>query len=188
MKTKIKKEKEFDTVKTFREIKDKISQEIATQKPTDDFVYLPDATIYTSTDNRKDLVSDPKLQYSETIMAKAFYVRKDYLASRILEGTNYKEDDNFVLEDTSQLVFGVPTIESSTNKEDIVFTVTGNPNFISKLDEVSIISALAGTSKSEFETKMKQFTGVEQAQPRLRPFWLLSFPKDNNKIKIELIQ
>ncbi len=170
------------------EIKNKIAKEIEAQKPIEDFIYLPDATIYSSTDNRTELAADPKLQYTETIVAKAFYVKKDYLAKSILKNTNHSEEENLVLEDTNQLVFGVPANTSPLNKDDIVFTVTGSPNFISKLDEVSIASALAGSAKSDFETKMKQFTGVEQAKPRLSPFWLLSFPNDIKKIKIELTQ
>jgi hypothetical protein len=170
------------------EVKKKITLEIEAKKPNEDFIYLPDATLYTSTDNRKDLITDPKLQYQETIIAKAFYIKKDYLAKKILQNTNYKEEDNFVLEDTKQLVFGVPVNISSLNKEDITFTVTGSPNFISKLDEVTIAAALAGTEKSDFESKMKQFRGVEQAKPKLSPFWSLSFPKDTKKIKVQLVQ
>jgi hypothetical protein len=164
----------------------KIEAEIQNKKPSDDFLYLPDATVYTTTDNKKQVVTNPKAQYTETITAKAIFVKKEYLAKRILENTNHSEEEKLTLENTSDLVFGVPAKNTSTNKDDIVFTVTGSPNFLSAIDQSKVIDRLVGVSKATFVDRMKEFPGIAEAEPHFNPFWNSHFPNTKERITIEI--
>ncbi len=167
------------------ELNKKIESEIQTKKPSADFIYLPDATSFTTTNNKKDLLTDQKIKYTETIVARAVFIKKDYLAKKILENTSHTAEENLLLEDTKDLVFGVPTKEATTsNKDDIIFTVTGSPNFISDLDQATIASRLTGVSKATFVERMKEFAGIDSAEPHFSPFWISHFPNDVKRIHI----
>jgi hypothetical protein len=168
------------------ELNKKIALEIESKKPSDEFIYLPDATIYSTTNNKKELVSDPKLKYTETITAKAIFIKKEYLAKKILENTSHTEDEKLRLESTEQLVFGVPTKEAQAGKDDIVFTVTGSPSFIADIDTFAISTRLLGIPKSQFVERMKEFSGIEKAEPKFNPIWISRFPNDTNRVKIEI--
>jgi hypothetical protein len=172
--------------KILTELNKKIAIEIESKKPSDQFIYLPDATSYVTTDNRKELLADSKAKYTETITARAIFIKKDYLAKRILENTSYTEDDKLRLESTEQLVFGVPAKDAKTNQGDVVFTVTGSPNFISDLDKTRVAARLVGVSKSEFAERMKEFSGIEKAEPHFNPIWVSRFPNDTKRIEIQI--
>lgn len=172
--------------KILTELNKKIASEIEAKKPSDEFIYLPDATGYTTTDNRKELLADPKAKYTETIVAKAIFIKKDYLAKRILENTSHTEEEKLRLESTDQLVFGVPAKDVKTNEGDVVFTVTGSPNFISDLDKTRVAARLVGVSKSEFVERMKEFSGIEKAEPHFNPIWVSNFPNDTKRIEVRI--
>ncbi|MEN9852147.1 MAG: hypothetical protein RI996_90 [Candidatus Parcubacteria bacterium] len=174
--------------KILTELNKKIASEIESKKPSDEFIYLPDATSYTTTDNRKELITDSKAKYTETIVAKAIFIRKDYLAKRILENTSHTEEEKLRLESTEQLVFGVPAKDTKINEGDVVFTVTGAPSFISDLDETRIAARLVGVSKSEFAERMKEFSGIDKAEPHFNPLWVSRFPNDTKRIEIQILK
>jgi hypothetical protein len=167
-------------------IKTNLLEQLKKENPGEQFVFLADATKYIESDNKNELVTDPKAKYILTVQAKGYFVKKDYLAKKLLEGTNHSDDENLVLEDESQIIFGGSKDETKTNVNDVTFTVTGNPSFISKIDEVTIKSVLSGKPKSDFQTIMTAFKGVSAAEPHFNPFWLRSFPSSPDKIKIEI--
>lgn len=169
-------------------IKENILVQIKSQDPGEDYIYLADAVLYAQSDNRNELLSDPKTEFKQEVTAKAFFIKKTYLSKKLLEGSNRNEDEGLVLEDSAQIVFGGVKNEAKSSLGDIVFTVTGSPSFISKLDEVTIKSSLSGKSRSEFENSMKYFKGVEKAEPHFNPFWLRSFPNSVARINIEILK
>ena len=169
-----------------QKIKPELINKIEELNPGDEYIYLPDSTTYTTQNNKSELRIDPKAKYTEELTAKAYFVRKTYLASKLLEGTNRNSEENLELEENDKLVFGIVPDSYKVLPGDIAFTVTGVPTFISNIDEVSIKSALTGKKKTDFQKIMTAFKGVQSAEVHFNPFWLRSFPNTPSKIKIEL--
>ena len=171
------------------ELSDKLKEEYKkttlSNSPGEDYIAIPDVTILEFSDNKKEISADKNLDYTVELTAKSFFIKKDYLAKKILESSSYTEEDNLTLENINGLVFGSAT--QTGLQEGFAFTLNGTANFISKLDEVLIKSALLQTKKSDFSEIMSKFNGISTAEPSFNPFWIKTFPKDSNKIKVELI-
>jgi hypothetical protein len=82
-------------------------------------------------------------------------------------------------------------VSASTSKLDllnsttITFQVSGAAPLLWVTDDKALASDLAGKSKSELSTILKNYPSVESANAMIRPFWKSAFPIDPGKIKIQ---
>lgn len=53
-------------------------------------------------------------------------------------------------------------------------------------DGNSLVEELAGKKRPEIKDILSKFTSIERAEVSLRPLWSLSFPKNPNKIRVEV--
>ena len=69
--------------------------------------------------------------------------------------------------------------------EEISFSVTGQVNAIWRTDEVSLKIDLAGKSKRDIPSILKNYPTVISATAVVRPFWKNSFPSDSTRITVK---
>ncbi len=107
-----------------------------------------------------------------------------YLASQKLDTPPFSSVE---ITDWSGLNVGV---SSSTkldllNGTSITFQISGAAPLLWVTDEKALASDLAGKSKSDLPTILKNYPSVESATAMIRPFWKSNFPSDAGKIKIQ---
>lgn len=71
--------------------------------------------------------------------------------------------------------------------KQIRFHMTGNADFVGKVDTVKIISDLVGKSKNEVNEIIKKQINISTASAVVRPSWKSVFPSDASKITVEIV-
>ena len=67
------------------------------------------------------------------------------------------------------------------------FSISGTTLFSWNIDEKAVKEALAGNKRKDYETIFRRFDGIDRADAWVKPFWKRSFPKDPEKIEVELV-
>ena len=75
-------------------------------------------------------------------------------------------------------------ISSLNSLNNIIFTLTGNPNIVWNVDTEKLSEDLLGKKKKDFTNIMAQYPNIVSAKLVVRPIWKFSFPDDIKDIKI----
>lgn len=73
-----------------------------------------------------------------------------------------------------------------TANEDVTFKLSGDAEFIWKVDKMAVAKSLAGQKRTRIKDILKDFESVDGASVAIRPFWFLNLPKDSSKIQIKI--
>lgn len=160
-------------------IKGKLSTKITESVPNG-YVLVEDSVVYTATDNRDVLASDPDVEFSMQVSAVMFVVEKKSLESEILSKNG--------VGDTSRTIDNLDSLAIKTAKDGITsgfaISVSGSAQVGSVLNESLIKEKLAGVSEGQFESVISEFGGVDVAELDIRPYWISKIPTDIEKINI----
>ena len=96
-----------------------------------------------------------------------------------------KANNLTVIADKVEVEYSNPKLNSDTNT--IEFNVQVKGNAYGKIDEKKIISDLAGRKEDQIREYLKGLAQVKSARVLLSPFWVSKVPKEETKVKIQLI-
>lgn len=65
------------------------------------------------------------------------------------------------------------------------FTMNGNVTLVASFDESAVKQDLVGKPRKDIHTILANYTGIEEAQAVVRPFWKRTFPGNPDDIRIE---
>jgi hypothetical protein len=101
-------------------------------------------------------------------------------------GANYTGEP-VMLGQSGALVLNPEGALPAEGDESFAFTLSGTASIISTVDAGRISAAVAGKSKDEADSILRQYPEVAHAVLLLRPFWRTSFPEDPSQITIEVL-
>lgn len=170
------------------QLRDQLITEVKSQIP-DSFVFYPDAVSFVFELLPQSEVKDSSVKINEkgTITAVIFD-KKTLNAELAKESPTQAEEGEVVVSNLSELALTLPdnTILSSASDKDIKVTIKGNAHFVWVIDEEKIKHDLMGKPKKSLSSVLSTYQSVDKAKATLRPFWKLSFPKNTDKISLEV--
>ncbi len=86
--------------------------------------------------------------------------------------------DGFSVKET-----GTPSV---LGVDSLQFAFTGSAQLVWNVDSTALTQSLLGRNQDAFETIVGTFPSIQEAHARIEPFWSGTFPKDKNKIKVEI--
>lgn len=112
------------------------------------------------------------------------------LATYIAESTVAEyEGEDITLANPDALTFSYASSTTATNDlssvSELNFTLSGNVRLVWEFDEETLLTDLAGQSRSALPTVLAQYPAILQAEANIRPFWKRSFPDNVEKIHLE---
>lgn len=75
---------------------------------------------------------------------------------------------------------------SPTDTKEIKFKLSGTANFVWNVDFVAVKESLIGEKRSNIKGILSNFESVNRAKVSIRPVWVLTMPRDPNKIAVEI--
>ncbi len=145
---------------------------------------LATSSIYIEYSNNLEAYESGKADsYEVTGIAYVYLLAKESLAEKIAKTSmpNSVYGQTYRVLDYSTLTINP---KSTMQKEDVL-TLKGEGVLIYDTDYEKIKSELAGKDENEYSQVFSDFPSVEKADIDISPFWVHSFPKNINKLKIE---
>lgn len=152
------------------------------------YVSLYKNLIINYTDNQAELVKSDQNSYDLIGTVYLYSIKKDVLAKILAKSVlkdGFNELEGVRLEEINGLTF---TLDPNTSLDDTVVKVliTGKAKLVWTFDQDNFKNSLKGQNFSYFSEVVKNYkTSINSASFSKKPFWITSFPKDINKIKIK---
>lgn len=170
------------------QLKDQLTIEVKSQIP-DNYILFPGATSFAFEDSAQTDVSENSVKINRKGTITGMILDKDLLNSQLAKNTLTPAGSGEVyVENLEGLTLVLPedTKISSNMDKDVSFTLKGPAKFIWTFDEATLKKDLAGKSKKNLGSVLAKYPAIEKAKVTLRPFWKFSFPKNTDKININI--
>jgi hypothetical protein len=134
--------------------------------------------------------SQNSVTVNEKAVLHAILIDKESLNTMIVEEMFFEEDlalPPAQIMNLKDMTFNISSDFNPNDNHDISFTLRGEGKFVWLFDEVRLKEDLAGSSKRNIDSVMANYPSVQQAEANLNPFWKRSFPKNPNKISVEVV-
>jgi len=165
-----------------------LRKEVSEQIP-EGFVLFDDAIIFDSESLQQTQARGDSVQINEMVVLKAIIIKKSELANALAERLepNFTGEDSDVI-NWENLTFSIQNKESLDllRGNEVSFVINGEVGLIKTFDENSLRSDLAGNSKKNMHNILSSYQSIERAQSFIKPFWKRSFPKNEEKISVEI--
>ncbi len=145
---------------------------------------LATSSIYIEYSNNLEAYESGKADsYEVTGIAYVYLLAKESLAEKIAKTSmpNSTYGQTYRVLDYSSLIIN----PKSTIQKENILTIKGEGILIYDTDYEKIKSELAGKDENEYSNVFSDFPSVEKADIDISPFWVHTFPKNINKLKIE---
>lgn len=170
-------------------LQEDLKREVLSQIPAG-FILFDDATFFDYESLPQSEARGDSVQINEKVNLKAVIIKKSELASALAEKLepNFTGDDSDV-KNWEDLVFEIQNKENLDllRENEVSFTINGEVILIKTFDEKILKTDLAGNPKKDLNNILSGYPSIERAQSFIKPFWKRSFPKKEEKIKIEII-
>lgn len=170
------------------DLKKELTEKIYSQLPKG-FVLYKDG-IFVNFESKPNVDLGDSVQVIEKGIAQAIIFDKsqisNYIAKKEISDLGDGTADILNLED---LEFLISDKDGSNLFEDVgfEFTLKGSAKLAWTFDENKMKNDFAGKAKKDTNSILANYTGVDEAEVSISPFWKMSFPSNSNKIKIERI-
>jgi len=172
-----------------KELKDRVAQKAKSQIPKD-FIFFDDGVITKFTNEVKESGSSTTAIVSAKVTMTAILFNtkniSEYFAAKQFPDENI---DGIRISNLSSLKF------SLSNKEQFVidktskinFTLSGKANLVWPINTNDLKQKLLGSSLRKKDQIFANYPAIYRAEAVVRPPWVLSFPKQADKINIKLM-
>lgn len=153
----------------------------------DGFVAIPGTLSVVFADLVQTAGQDKNATLTQSATANGIIIRQGDLAAAIARQT-VKDYANEAVQFADASSMDV-TLATTSKRADgaITLALKGQATLVWQFDPNALAQALAGKSKSDFQTTISAFQpAVSKADASIRPFWKGSFPSDPAKIKIQI--
>lgn len=120
-----------------------------------------------------------------------FFFKTTELVAKLSALTLPEDNGNpFYVRDMSTLTFTFVDQVNNVVLDDlseINFQISGEVNFVGKVDKEKMLSELLGKDKKEFAKIIDNQINIKSATPIIRPIWKSVFPSDPAKITVKII-
>lgn len=153
-------------------------------------ILFQDAIFYTFTDSTDDSTVAGTGSVKFTLKGTLQSVLFDSAAlGRKIVGTSssISQADEIEVQNIKELTFTWKNPGSSVPKttDKISFILAGSAHAVWVLDTEALKAKLLGVKKADYKLILAQFSGIEKATAKIRPFWKTVFPKNPDKIYVE---
>lgn len=170
------------------QLKDQLTLEAKSQIP-DNYILFPGAVSFVFESSAQTEISDKSVKVNRKGTITGLILDKNLLNSQLAKNTLTPAGSGEVyvsnLEKLS-LVLPDNTNITSTSDKDISFVLKGAASFIWTFDQEKLKRDLAGKPKKNLGSVLSSYPAIEKAKVTLRPFWKFSFPKNTDKISVEI--
>lgn len=172
------------------QITDKILQKVKEQN-TENFVYFYEPENFTFLEVKQNNASGKKVEVVLSGTAKIYVLTKTELSQKIAEKGGHDYDGSPVLvKDIEKLAIKIKENNIENQKEVLqnndILNVSGDAVVVWQNDFEQIKKDLAGKDKKELSQIISTYSGITKANAIFSLFWNNKFPKNVNKIKIEI--
>jgi hypothetical protein len=173
-------------------LREKLLRE-AQEKLPDNLILFPDAVFYTFTNvlDNSVLATEKDVKFTLKGTLDAVLFDADILGNKIArERFVVAKDEKITVLNVSDISFAwkIPTSAPPKEGESASFLLTGSAKAVWGVDINLVKTTLAGKNKTDFSLLLKPFTGLESSRADVTPFWRKVFPKDTNKIYVNIIE
>ncbi|MDQ1281964.1 MAG: hypothetical protein QG630_315 [Patescibacteria group bacterium] len=166
-----------------------ISDSAARKIAHDGYFSLYDNLIINYSDNQSSLMTSGENSYILTANSMLISIKKEILAKMIAQQVlkdNFNSDEMVRIDDISNLTFTLDPDMDLINSNILKVLITGKVRIIWDYNKNNIINSLSGQKSSIFGEVLKDYnSSIIESNYKISPFWLKSFPKSVNKIKID---
>lgn len=169
-------------------LKASLSAKAKVQIP-DGYLFYPGATIFVSGDAVQAPYSkDSEVPISLSGTMSAYLIQEDSLVRAIAKRfiSQYGDEPVSVENLTALELSSTGEALSPDTDTTFAFALQGSTSVVWTINEEEVREKLSGNKKSAFEELLAQFTGIEQAEVVVRPFWKQSFPKNAGRISVDI--
>jgi hypothetical protein len=173
-----------------KQIADKIVAKVKEQN-SDNYVYVYKPDNFTYLEPKQNNASGKKVEISLTGNAKIYVIEKTELSKKIAEKGAREYDGNPVLVKDFEKIT-ITTKENDVEVDDKVLqsnnvlNIAGDAVIVWQNDFEQLKKDLAGKDKKELNQVVSTYPGISKASASLNILWKSDFPKNVNKIKIEI--
>ncbi len=165
-----------------QELKNKLISDLNEQITEEFYTYYDDNSFVFNNLEQTDKNNEVELKLRGKIEAKVF--NKTDLSNKLAEilFNSYN-----VTENTSLTNFDSINIKYLTDEQKNEYLqISGQSEFIWQIDENQLKNDLIGQKETDFINIMKNYTEVEKAELKIKPFWRATFPEKEKDIKIKI--
>ncbi len=169
-------------------LKDQLTIEVKSQIP-DDYILFPGAVSFSFESSPQTEVSDNSVKVNRKGTIVGMIFNKDLLNSQLAKNTLTPAGSGEVyVENLEELTLVLPEdVKIGGNMDkDVSFTLKGPVKFIWTFDQNKLKQDLAGKPKKNLGSVLALYPAIEKAKVTLRPFWKFSFPKNIDKITVNI--
>ncbi len=172
------------------QITEKIIAKIKEQN-TENYMYVYSPKNFVFLAPKQNNASGKKVEISLSGNAKVYVIAKSELSKKVAEKGGRDYDGNPVLiKDPDTLAISLKENNIENNKEVIqnneILNVSGDAVLVWQNDLEQIKKDLAGKDKKELSQIISKYPGITTAGATFSLFWNSDFPKNTNKINIEI--
>jgi hypothetical protein len=174
------------------QITNQILQQIKSQN-TENYVYVYSPDNFTFLEPKQNNASGKKVSVDLAGTAKVYVLAKTELSQKIAEKGGRDYDGAPVLvKDLEKLALTIKdnTVQSGENiiQNNDILNVSGDAQIVWQNDLEKVKSDLAGKDKNELSQIISSYPGIIKASATFTLFWNSHFPKNTNKINIEIAE
>lgn len=151
------------------------------------FSPIYDPSLISYTNNQEELLKTKDNKYTVFAVGKIILLKDDFLAKELAKKylTKYSDQD-VTLKDLSKLKLELATSTLTEGVEKISIKVTGTTSIVMNINQDALKNELVNknNNQTDFNAVLSKFTEINQAVPKISPFWSKTFPKNINKIDI----
>lgn len=156
---------------------------------SDEYV-LYDNAVFTVFDPLRDIDEKDGLKVGEKATVYAIVFRRSELTASVV-GQKIKDVSAVMLKGLDSLVLAPVNASAFTPSKDkpfakFDFTLKGDSKAVWNVDGRKLAAALAGKPKSALSAEIAAFPGILKATASIRPPWVSLFPKDTDRIKVQI--
>jgi len=165
-----------------RNLESELRTEILTQVP-EDFIVLPQSFKF-SFNSEKNEESGNMVTIRESGRISGIALDRRSLEQEITSNIFDQSREEVTISNLESLSFNLGS--DTSGKDTFEFELSGRVNLVWEIDEQSVKEDLAGKRKREMTSILAQYSGIEEARASIKPFWKRSFPKNPEKIKVDI--
>jgi len=179
------------TVKVLQgEITEKILNKIKEQN-SDNYLYVYSPEDFIFLEAKQNNASGKKVEISLSGTANVYVIEKSALSQKVAEKGGRDYDGSPVLiKDIDKLAIKIKENDVESEEEVIqnndILNISGDATVVWQNDVEQIKKDLAGKNKKELSQIISSYPGITKASATFSLFWNSDFPKNTNKINIEI--
>lgn len=162
----------------------------AEAQKTDQFVFFEQGTITELDEPRQGNGNNEEVELIQEGSLTAILFNKQELSELLArEVFPTYADDPVMITNFEELTFTLENnetfeVESTAN---ITFELSGEPKFEWIIDRATLKEKLSGAHKRDFQTTLREFSGINRAELSMKPFWKIKIPDDETKIDVDVV-